>query len=226
MFMRTNEMDVAIRAATGATLLALLLAGCAKPAPTPETPPPSAPPTQVAPAIPDAPPAESLPGPDAAPADPAQPAPDAPPPTEPSAAPKPAAAAQPSIDSMSIATPSAKMSVAVDLRYTFDSAALPNQPVTLHLAAVPRVPGANLNVSVKQVEGVALSAGPPNFQKSGANGADVLRRQYSVTRAANSPSELRVLVTMDMAEGSGFGFFSIPLGTGTTAQKTDSVKQR
>lgn len=225
--MRTNKMDVAIRPAAAATLLAMLLAGCAKPAPPPESPPPPEPPAQVAPAIPDAPPpAEELPGPDAAPADPAPPAPAAAPPTEPTATPKAAAATQPSFDSMSVATPSAKMSVAVDLRYSFDNAAQPNQPVTLHLAAVPRAPGANLKVSVKQVEGVELSAGPPNLQKSGANGADVLRRQYSVTRGANAPSQLRVLVTMDMAEGSGFGFFSIPLETGTTAQKSDSVKQR
>jgi hypothetical protein len=224
--MRTNKMDVAIRPAAGAALLAMLLAGCSKPTPPPDSQP-SEPPAQVAPAIPDAPPpAETLPGPDAAPADPAQPAPEAPPPTEPSATPKPAASIQPSFDSMTAATPSAKMSVAVNLRYSFDGAALPNQPVTLHLAAVPRAPGANLNVSVKQVEGVELSAGPPNLHKGAANGTDVLRRQYSVTRAANAPSELRVLVTMDMAEGSGFGFFSIPLEGGTTAQKTDSVKQR
>jgi hypothetical protein len=218
--MLTNKMDVAIRPAAAATLLAVLLAGCAKPPAPPESPPPPEPPAQVAPAIPDAPP------PDATPPDPAPPAPAAPPPTEPSATPKPAAAVQPSLDSMSVATPSAKMSVAVDLRYSFDNAALPNQPATLHLAAVPRVPGANLKVSVKQVEGVELSAGPPNLQKSGASGADVLRRQYSVTRGENAPSQLRILVTMDMAEGSGFGFFSIPLEPGTTAQKTDSVKQR
>jgi hypothetical protein len=225
--MLTNKMDVAIRPAAAAVLLAMLLAGCAKPAPPPENPPPPEPPAQVAPAIPDAPPpAEALPGPDEVPADPAAPAPAAPPPTEPTATPKPAAAIQPSLDSMSVAIPSAKMSVAVDLRYSFDNATLPNQPVTLHLAAIPRAPGANLKVSVKQVEGVELSAGPPNLQKSGASGADVLRRQYSVTRGANAPSQLRVLVTMDMAEGSAFGFFSIPLEAGTTAQKTDSVKQR
>lgn len=222
--MRTNKIDGVMRAAATA-VMAGLIAGCSKPVP-PESPPPPEPPAQVAPAVPDAPPADSVPGPDSAPADAPQPAPDAPPPTEPSAAPKPAAAVPPSIDSMQVATPSAKMSVAVDLRYSFDSAALPNQPVTLNLAAIPRAPGANLKVSVKEVEGVALSAGPPTLQKSGAGGADVLRRQYSVTRAANAPAQLRVLVTMDMAEGSGFGFFSIPLEGGTTAQKTDSVKQR
>jgi hypothetical protein len=225
--MRTNKIDGATRSVTGAVLLAALLAACSKPAPPPENPPSPEPPAQLAPAIPDAPPpAESLPGPDATPADPAPPPPDAPPPTEPSATPKPAMAVHPDLESMRAATPSAKMSVAVDLRYSFDSPPLPNQPMTLHLAAVPRAPGVNLKVSVKEVEGVALSAGPPNLQKGAANGADILRRQYSVTRTANAPSQLRVLVTMDVAEGSGFGFFSIPFDGGTTAQKTDSVKQR
>jgi hypothetical protein len=52
-------------------------------------------------------------------------------------------------------------------------------------------------------------------QKASANGA--YRQQYSVTRQSAGPTELRVLVTMDLPEGSGFGFFSIPL---------DSVKDR
>ena len=219
--MRTDKIHVAIRRAASAALLAALLAACAKPAP-PESPPPAEPP-----AIPDAsPPADAMPAPDAAPGAPVQPPPDAPPPTEPTATPKPAAANQPKFDSMSVATPSAKMSVAAEVRYSFDSAALPGQPAILHLAVIPRVPGANLKVSVKQVDGVQLAAGPANLQKAGANGTDVYRQQYSVTRGASSPPQLRVLVTMDMASGSGFGFFSVPFEGGTTAQKQDSVKQR
>ncbi|HEV7607045.1 MAG TPA: hypothetical protein VGO61_06895 [Steroidobacteraceae bacterium] len=213
--MRTNKLESAIRTAAAATLLAALLAGCARPAPE------AAPPPQAAPAIPDAaPPADATP----APAAPAQPAPDAPPPTEPSAAPKPTAASEPSIESMKLAIPSAKLSVAVDLRYSFDGAVEPNQPVILHLAAVPRVPGTNLNVSVKDVDGLQVSAGSLSVQKASA--ASVYRQQFSVTRQAAAPAELRVLVTMDSADGSAFGFFSIPLNAGTTAQKQDSVKQR
>lgn len=196
--MRTNKLDVALRAAAGAFLAGSVLAGCAGPAPVPETAPLESPP-QVA-----------LPSP-------AQPAPAAPSPVEPSAK-------EPGLESMNLATPSAKMSVAVDVRYSFDSAALPGQPVTLHLAAVPRVNGSNLTVSVKEVAGVQLAAGPLNLQK--ANGSDVYRRQFSVTRSADSPTQLRVLVTMDYASGSGFGFFSVPLDGGTNAQKQDSVKQR
>jgi hypothetical protein len=222
--MRTNNLDAAFRMAAGVLLIATLLAGCAKPAPVPEPAPTESPP-QVAPAIPDAPPpAEALPAPEDAPASPAQPAPDAPSPTEPSAVPKPTAASEPSLESMSLATPSAKMSVAVDVRYSFDTEALPGQPVTLSLAAIPRVNGSNLSMSVKDVAGVQLAAGPLKLQKS--DGPVVYRRQVSVTRGADSPAQLRVLVTMDYGSGSGFGFFSVPFGSGTNAQKQDSVKQR
>jgi hypothetical protein len=213
--MRTNNLDAAFRMAAGVFLIVTLLAGCAKPAPVPEPAPTESSP-QVVPATPDAPPpAETLP---------AQPAPDAPSPTEPSAVPKPTAANEPSLESMSLATPSAKMSVAVDVRYSFDTAALPGQPVTLSLAAIPHVNGSNLSMSVKEVAGVRLAAGPLKLQKS--DGPVVYRRQFSVTRGADSPAQLRVLVTMDYGSGSGFGFFSVPFGSGTNAQKDDSVKQR
>lgn len=217
--MRTNKIDVVIRAAAGAMLLAALLGGCAKPAPAPEAPGP-------APAAPAdaAPPAETLPAPDTSPAAPAQPAPDAPPPTEPSATPKPTAANEPALDSMRAAIPSAKMSVAVDLRYSFDGAVLPDQPVTLHLAAVPRVAGTNLKISVKETGGVQIAAAPLNVLK--ATASSVYRQQLAVTRTSAAPAQLRVLVTMDMPEGSAFGFYSIPFDGGTSAQKQDSVKQR
>jgi hypothetical protein len=110
---------------------------------------------------------------------------------------------------MHAAIPGAKISVPVDLRYSFDGAALPNQPVTLHLAAVPRVAGTHLQVSVKPVEGLQVAAGPLAIQK--ANAASAYRQQLSITRGATGPANLRVLVTMDMAEGSGFGYFTIPL---------------
>ncbi|MEO8017166.1 MAG: hypothetical protein ABI769_05090 [Pseudomonadota bacterium] len=217
--MRTNKLALAIQAATTAALLAMLLAGCAKPAADGSAPPAAAPDTPPA-----APPADALPAPDTAPAAPVQPAPEAPPPTEPSAAPKPTASTEPSIESMALARPSAKLSVAVDLHYSFDGAVEPNQPVTLHLAAVPRVAGTHLNVSVKEIAGLEVSAGSLSVQKASA--ASVYRQQYSVTRLAAAPADLRVLVTMDSAEGSAFGFFSIPLDGGISTQKQDSVKQR
>jgi len=221
--MPTNKLDVTIRTTASALLMSALLAGCGKHASDPASAPPEA--SQAAPAIPDTTsPTDAVPPPDAAPAAPVQPAPDAPPPTEPSPAPKPTAAVEPSLDSMRLATPSAKLSVAADLRYQFDGAALPNQPVTLHLAAVPRVSGSKLNVTVRQVEGVQIAPGALNLQK--AEGAEVYRQQFSVTRGAHAASELRVLVTMETSGGSAFGFFSVPFDGGTNAQKRDSVKQR
>jgi hypothetical protein len=207
--MWTNKIDVAIRGASVAILATTLLTACARPAPLPQAePPPPAAPTAV-----DAPqPAEPVPAPAPAPA-----APKPPPSTD------PVVASGPALETMSAATPSAKMSVAVDLRYSFETPALPNQPVILHLAAVPRAAGTNLSLSVKEVAGVQLAAGPLNVHK--ANGSEVYRRQLSVTRGTSAPSQLRVLVTMDYASGSGFGFFSIPLDGRTNPQKQDSVKQ-
>jgi len=222
--MPTNKLDVTIRTAVSALLVSTLLAGCSEHASDANTAPPETP-AQAAPAIPDAtPPAETLPAPESAPAAPVQPTPDAPPPTEPSVAPKPSAANEPSLDSMRLATPSAKLSVAADLRYQFDGVALPNQPVTLHLAAVPRVSGGKLSMTVRQVDGVQLAPGALTVQK--ANGPEVYRQQFSVTRGAHAPAELRVLVTMETSQGSAFGFFSVPFDSGTNAQKQDSVKQR
>jgi hypothetical protein len=195
--MATNNNHMAIRFMARVALLATLLAGCAQPAP----PAPPAPP----PAQPAAAPAPSTPA-------------------EPSTVPKPVAANEPGIETMHAAIPSAKMSVSVDLRYQFDGAVLPNQPVTLHLAAVPRVAGTHLRVSVKQVAGLQIASGPLEIQK--ADAAGVYRQQLSLTLLAAAPENVRVLVTMDMPEGAGFGWFTIPLDGGTSAQnKAESVKQ-
>jgi hypothetical protein len=213
--MRTHKLEGTMSAAATIALLALTLAGCDRPAPqvAPATAPESTAPPAAAPAIPDAPPTE-----------PAAPAPDAPPPAEPSAVPKPATSNEPRVESMLAAIPSSKMGVAVDLHYSFDGEVLPNQPVMLHLAAVPRVSGGNMKVSVQQAEGLEMAAGPLTVQK--ANASSVYRQQFSLTRHAGTPAPLRVLVTMQMGENTGFGYFTIPLDGGTTAQKQESVKQR
>jgi hypothetical protein len=213
-----------------AILLALALAAC-QPHQPQEVPPPPASPEESAPA-PEAPPATApAPAdPTTTPAAPAQPAPDAPPPTEPAPAPQPTAtAAVPAVESMAQARPGAKMSVAADLRYQFDGAMVEGQPVALHLAAIPRVAGTNLNVHVKAVPGLEVTHGTLAAHKVEAAG--VYRQQLSVIRRAGAPQNLRVLVTMDMPEGTAFGFFTIPLDAaqardGNTAQKLDSVKQR
>lgn len=213
-----------------ASLAAPMLAGCDRAPSPPENPPAPAAPATPPPSGEAPVPAPSGEVPPADAAEPApSPAPDAPPPTEPSPVPKPTAMAmasadEPSLESMRSAIPSAKISVPVELRYRLDGEALPDQPVTLHLAAVPRVPGTRLQVSVKAVEGLRVASGPLEVQKANSNAA--YRQQLSVTRSPTGPEQLRVLVTMDMAEGNGFGYFTIPLASGITAQKLDSVKQR
>jgi outer membrane biosynthesis protein TonB len=214
-----------IRPALGAALLCLLLAGCDK-TPAPEAPA-AAPPTT--PAESPAPPAEAVPAPsgEVPPADAAEPAPSPspapPPPTEPSPVPKPTSA-EPALDSMHLATASAKISVPVSLRYQIEGEALSGQPFTLHLAAIPRVAGAQLQVSVKNAPGLEIASGSMQVQK--ASVATPYRQTLAMTRSASGPENLRVLVTMDLAEGTAFGYFTIPLASGITAHKPESVKQR
>jgi len=59
-----------------------------------------------------------------------------------------------------------------------------------------------------------------------ATPSGVYRQQLSVTRTSTAPQNLRVLVTMDMGDGVAFGYYAVPLSSGKTAQKLDSVKQR
>jgi hypothetical protein len=212
--MANRELPMTIRTMAGATLLAVLLAACAKPAP----------------------PAESAPAPASEPAAPAPsegaapvvPDPAAPPPNEPSTTPPPAdppaASNGPALESMQLARPSAKMSVAADVRYQLDGSIAQGQSATLHLAVVPRIANAPVQVSIKENPGLTISAGAANLQK--VNSRDVYRQQFAVTRATASATQIRVLVTMEAAEGTGFGFFTIPLEGGASTQKLDSVKQR
>ncbi|HTU68476.1 MAG TPA: hypothetical protein VMF52_21225 [Steroidobacteraceae bacterium] len=204
-----------------ALLLALALAGCKPQQPQDVPPPPATDAPAAAPAAPAETAPTTAPDPTTTPAAPAQPAPDAPAPTDPSPAPKPTAANVP-VESMKMARPSAKMSVAADLRYSFDGSPTPGQPVTLHVAAIPRVDGTHLNVEIKPAAGLEISKETLSEQKVLAKG--VYRQQYSLTRTG-PVSTVRVLVTMDMPEGTAFGFFTIPLDAGTIAQKSDSVKQ-
>jgi hypothetical protein len=110
---------------------------------------------------------------------------------------------------MKLAEPPSKMGVPVDLRYQFDGEVKEGQPVTLHLAAVPRVAGSNLVVSIKNEGGVTAIGNTLSAQK--ASIATAYRQDLSVTKMANGPAELRVLVTMDLPEGSAFSWFGVPL---------------
>lgn len=207
------EIQMTIRTVAGATLLAVLLAACARPAPPAEsTPAPASEPAAPAPSESAAP----IPDPAAAP------------PNEPSTTPPPAAPSAasngPALESMQLARPSAKMSVAADVRYRIDGSLAQGQSATLHLAVVPRIAHAPVHVSIKENAGLTISAGAANLQK--VDSRDVYRQQFAVTRASASATQIRVLVTMEAAEGTGFGFFTIPLEGGTSTQKLDSVKQR
>lgn len=206
-------------------LLGLLLAACNAEAP----PPPDAPAPPPAPAADPAAPLENMPGdelPSPESSEPApSPPPEAPPPTEPSAVPKPTSTEGLDVRSMQAAIPSTKISVPVELRYQLDGAPEPGRPVTLHLAALPRVAGSRLQVSVKPAAGLAFTAAPLQVAKVAADG--VYRQQFTITRRDASASRIRVLVTMDLAQGSGFGFFTIPLDGDQNPQKVRPlVKQR
>lgn len=175
------------------------------------------------PKSPETPPAPTPPAPEAAaPAEAAATAPTTPNVAQPAEAPvesvaggkatasaKPAAAQAPELANMTLATTSTKLGVPVDLRYSFDGAVEAGRPVTLHIAAVPRAAGTNMSVSIKEEAGIEASAAPIEAQKVSAGTA--YRQQLSVTRAANGPAELRVLVTMDMPIGQAHSWFSVPL---------------
>jgi hypothetical protein len=201
-------MNIAKTGANGATVAAtllVLLAGCSQSAPpAPDATPP--------PASSEAPkPADALPPPDSTPASPAQPAPQPPPPTDSSPTPKPTAAVTPDVKSMRVAVPGekAKMTVAAELRYQFDAEPIANQPVTLHLATVGRVPGQKFTMTIKDDSGLSVAAGPVEVEKAGEG--SVYRQQFSLTRHADGPHSVRVVVTMESPAGSAFGFYTIPL---------------
>jgi len=140
------------------------------------------------------------------------------------ATPVPAAAQEPPLASMALATVSSKLGVPADLRYSFDGDATTGQAVTLHLAAVPRVAGSNLAVSIKQVRGIRTSVQEYRADKVIATTA--YRRQLTISRDADGPAELRVVVTMDMPIGSAFSYFSVPLAPVKPAAKDAPIEMR
>jgi hypothetical protein len=111
---------------------------------------------------------------------------------------------------MALARGPQKLGAPVDLRYQFEGDARTGQPVTLHLAAVPLVAGSDLSVSIKREAGVSTTARALSVQKATASTA--YRQDLSVTKLAADATELRVLVTMNVPEGSAHSWFTIPLG--------------
>ena len=131
---------------------------------------------------------------------------------------------EPALSAMKLARPPSKMGVPVDLSYQFDGDVKDGQPVTLHLAAVPRVAGSNLTVSIKSEAGISTPANPLKAQKADVSAA--YRQQVAVTKAANGPKELRVLVTMDLPDGSSaHSWFSVPFETAVPVEKSQAAKR-
>lgn len=129
---------------------------------------------------------------------------------------------QPAISSMQLAEAPHKLGAPVDLRYQFDGDATTGQPVTLHLAAIPRVAGTNLVVSVRKEDGISTSAAQLSAQKASA--ATAYRQQISVRKLAEGPAQLHVLVTMEVPAGSAHSWFTIPLNGDSFAGKQAPVK--
>jgi hypothetical protein len=123
---------------------------------------------------------------------------------------------------MKLAEPPHKLGAPVDLRYQFDGDVKAGQPVTLHLAAVPRVAGSNLTVSIKKESGISTTAGELRVQKAGAS--TPYRQELSVTKLAGGPAELHVLVMMELPEGSAHSWFNIPFDAVPAAGKQQSIK--
>lgn len=194
--------------ALGVIALGLLFSAC-RPKP-PESPPAPVPPAPevAAPAAPESaavtPSGSTTARVDASPVAPATSAQD------PAPAQRTHAAPEPDLATMKLAvSESAKLGVPVDLRYQVDGAAEPGRPVIVHLAAVPRVAGTNLSVSIKDTAGLQATVAPLAQQKASAGTA--YRQQMAVTRTIDGPAQLRVLVTMEMPEGSAFSWFGVPL---------------
>ena len=184
--MRTNKLDVAIRAAAGDRLVSpALLAACAnRPAPQVAPPEPPAQPAPAARGIPDA--SRRRTPRTRAPA----PAPDAPPPTEPSAVPKPRASSEPALESMRAATPSAKMSVAVDLRYQLRRRARCRTSRSIAAPGRRAARGGRQSQGEREAgRGLQVAAGAARTCRKPAP-AGVYRQQFSVTRSRGRPQRI------------------------------------
>jgi hypothetical protein len=131
---------------------------------------------------------------------------------------------EPELSVMALAQAPSKLGVAVDLRYSVDGDLQSGQPVILHLAAVPRVAGTNLEVSIKEEAGISTSAKVGQARAQKVDAATAYRQQMVVMKAAGGPSAVRVLVTMETPEGSAHSWFTVPLERAAAANK--AVKAR
>jgi hypothetical protein len=128
-------------------------------------------------------------------------------------------AAGPPLKQMPLARAPERMSVPVDVHYSTGEAA-PGQPMTLHLAFVPRVAGENLRVEFPHSKSATIETPKVDFVQQKADAASVIRRSIVVTPLQESGARVRVIVSMDVEGGRFFSVFSIPVGAdGATAPK-------
>jgi hypothetical protein len=122
-----------------------------------------------------------------------------------------ASAAAPPLEQMPLAQASEAMSVPVDVHYSSGNATA-GQPVTLHLAFVPRVAGENLRVEFPRSKTATVETTKADFVQQKADASSVIRRSIVVTPHQDLGVRVRVIVSMDVEGGRFFSVFSIPVG--------------
>lgn len=119
-------------------------------------------------------------------------------------------AAEPATEQMLLARQVGKVGVPVEVRYQFDAAPVLDQPMTLRLALIPRVPGQNLRIEFPPAESVTVESADMRTREK-VDAAGIYRQSVVVTPRTAEAAEVRVLVSLDAEGGRYFGIFSVPL---------------
>ena len=121
--------------------------------------------------------------------------------------------AQPDFATMTAVQPrSGKIGVPVDVRYQYAGTITAGQPVSLHIAVIPRVEGRNLKIELPRTAGLASGGKSPASAVFGkAAAADTLRYTVELTPLAGAPDHVPLIVSMDVGGGHFFSVFPIPL---------------
>jgi hypothetical protein len=116
----------------------------------------------------------------------------------------------PAIEFMSRAQLSGKRGAPVDVRYHVVGDVAAGVPMAVELVLVPRVAGSNLQYEVERTADVDVAVdGGMAAQK--ANATQAYRRTMSVVPKRADLEEMRVLVSIETADGLAFGVYRIPL---------------
>ena len=123
-------------------------------------------------------------------------------------------ASEPPLQDMALARPSGKIGVPVDVHYLVTGTVARDQPATLQLAFVPRVPGTAMKVEFAPADTVTVESTAPGMTVQKAEASGVYRRTLTVTPRKADTGELRAIVSMDVEGGRYFSVFTIPIGPG------------